>query len=147
MDENEYLENRLNDQINWYNSRSGDNQTYYKNLRILEIVCAATIPFMAGLGSVIQYNEFIVGFLGVVIAVCAGVTALNKYQENWIMYRTTAETLKHEKYLYLTKSAPYDGDLAFQYLVERVEGLISRENSQWSRVSKGKSKNKSNTST
>ena len=146
MDENEYLENRLNDQINWYNSRSGDNQKYYKNLRILEIVCAATIPFMAGLGSVFQYNEFIVGFLGVVIAVCAGVTALNKCQENWIMYRTTAETLKHEKYLYLTKSAPYDGDLAFQYLVERVEGLISRENSQWSRVSKGKSENKSNTS-
>ena len=147
MGEDEYLENRLDHQIKWYSTKSSDNQKYYKNLRTIEIVCAAIIPFMAGLGSIISCNEYIMGFLGVVIAVCAGVTALNKYQENWITYRTTCETLKHEKYLYLTKSIPYDDESAFHNLVERVESLISKENTQWSRVSKGKDEKKPKTST
>ena len=90
----------------------------------------------------IPYGQIIIGALGVVIAVCAGLSALNKYQENWLTYRTTCETLRHEKYLFLTGCKPYEGDDALTSLVERVEGLISKENSQWSRAASGKSHNK-----
>jgi hypothetical protein len=51
--------------------------------------------------------------------------------EKWIEYRTTTETLKHEKYLYFTNSLPYANDDTFVLLVERVERLISKENSRW----------------
>jgi hypothetical protein len=134
MGEEEYLNDRLNDQINWYDKKSQTNQKWFKRLRFLEIVAATIIPFIAGIGSnTIPYYSIIIGGLGVIIAVSAGLSALYKYHENWIEYRTTSETLKHEKYLFQAKCYPYDGDNAFCKLVQRVEGLISKENTQWSR--------------
>lgn len=140
MNEEEYVNDRLNDQIDWYNKSSQTNQKWFKRLRLLEIVAATIIPFFAGIGSSIPCYSIIIGSLGVIIAVSAGLSALYRYHENWIQYRTTSETLKHEKYLFQTKCAPYDNDDAFCRLVQRVEGLISKENTQWSRYVK-KTKN------
>ncbi|MEM9273347.1 MAG: DUF4231 domain-containing protein [Cyanobacteria bacterium P01_F01_bin.143] len=130
MDDNEYLSDRLEDQIRWYSKKSQYNQKYYKRLRLTEIVSAAVIPFLAGMQD-FSYSKLIIGILGVVIAISAAASSLYKFQENWIQYRTTAETLKHEKYLYLTKSPPYDGEAPLKALVERIESLISKENTQW----------------
>ncbi len=133
MNEEEYIEQRLKDQINWYDKKSQFNQKWFKRLRILEIVSAAIIPFLAGIGPNIPYYQLIIGFLGVVIAVSAGISSIYKFHENWIEYRTTAETLKHELYLFETKCQPYNEDDAFCKLVQRIESLISKENTQWSR--------------
>ncbi len=133
MNEEEYLNDRLNDQIDWYDKKSQTSQKWFKKLRLLEIAAATIIPFLAGIGPNIPYYSIIIGGLGVIIAVSAGVSALYKYHENWIEYRTTSETLKHEKYLFQAKCSPYNNDDAFCKLVQRVEGLISKENTQWSR--------------
>ena len=136
MQEQEYIDSRLNDQIDWYSKKSLFNQKWYKRFRLIEIVFAAIIPFLAGIGSDVPYHQIIIGVLGVCIAVSAGWSAIYKYHENWIEYRTTAETLKHEKYLFLGKCSPYDDENAYCKLVQRVEGLISKENSQWSSYTK-----------
>jgi len=136
MSEEEYFKDRLNNQIDWYDGKSQTNQKWFKRLRLLEIVTAAIIPFLAGIGTKMPYNSIIIGVLGVIIAVSAGLSALYKYHENWIEYRTTSETLKHEKYLFQAKCSPYDSEDAFCKLVQRVEGLISKENTQWSRYVK-----------
>jgi len=133
MNEEEYIKKRLQDQINWYSTKSLWNQKWFKRLKVLEIVCAAIIPFIAGMGSIVPYYQFVIGFLGVIIAVSSGISSIYKFHENWIEYRTTAETLKHELYLFQTKSQPYDKENAFQELVQRVESLISKEHTQWSR--------------
>jgi len=138
MNEKEYIKQRLDDQIRWYGQKSRHNQHWHKRLRMTEVTAAAIIPFVAGLGEVVPYNSIIVGLLGVIIAACVGASVINKYQENWLTYRTIAETLKHEKYLYLTSSSPYTGDERFTQFVERIEALISKENSQWSRHFKEK---------
>ena len=70
--------------------------------------------------------------LGVLIAGITGLLALYKFEEKWIKYRTTAESLKHEKFRYLTRTMPYDGEAPFPLLVQRVESLISQENQDWS---------------
>ena len=57
--------------------------------------------------------------------------ALYNFQENWIEYRTTCESLRHHKFRFLTKSEPYDGEDAFQNLVNNIEALISKENTNW----------------
>lgn len=142
MDQDNYISERLEKQIDWYDTKSQNNQQWFKSLRIAEIVCAAIIPFLAGMSESIPFSQIIIGALGVVIAICAGLSALNKYQENWLTYRTTCETLRHEKYLFLTGSKPYDGDGAFNQFVERIEGLISKENTQWSRITSEKSHDK-----
>jgi len=131
MNEEEYINKRLLDQINWYSTKSQWNQKWFKRLKILEIVCAAIIPFLAGIGPVVPFYQFVIGFLGVIIAVSSGISSIYKFHENWIEYRTTAETLKHELYLFKTKSQPYNKENAFQELVQRVESLISKEHTQW----------------
>ncbi|MBO8183836.1 MAG: DUF4231 domain-containing protein [Archaeoglobus sp.] len=136
MNEEEYINKRLLDQINWYSTKSQWNQKWFKRLKILEIVCAAIIPFLAGIGPVVPFYQFVIGFLGVIIAVSSGISSIYKFHENWIEYRTTAETLKHELYLFKTKSQPYDKENAFQELVQRVESLISKEHTQWSRYAR-----------
>jgi hypothetical protein len=141
MDENTYINDRLEDQINWYDSKSQTNQRWFKRLRFTEIICAAIIPFLAGAPSSI-YGQIVIGILGIVIAVSASLSVLNKYQENWLTYRTTCETLRHEKYLFLTKCKPYDNSDSFNKLVERVESLISKENSHWFRNTGDKLRNK-----
>ena len=137
MDENQYIEQRLDDQIDWYDIKSQWNQKWLKRLSLIEIVAATTIPFLVGyIGEEIYPLRLTVGFLGVLVAVISGILPLYKFQENWIEYRTTCESLRHEKFLYLTSSEPYNIEEPFPLLAQRVEALISKENTQWSQYIK-----------
>ena len=143
MDEAKYIKDRLDSQLDWYDKKSGWNQSWHKKLRILEVLAASSIPFLTGyITDTTPDMKVVVGGLGVLIAVSSGVIALFKFQEHWLQYRTTAESLKHHKFLYLTKTAPYTDENSFNLLVESVEGLISKENSNGVSYVKEKAKEK-----
>jgi hypothetical protein len=132
MDESEYLKERLDDQINWYDRKSIKNQRTYKVLQLVLIVSAASIPFISGyVSDKLPVLNLLLGAIGVLITAITGILSLYKFQENWISYRTTCETLRHEKFLFLTKTDLYNGTDALNLLVQRVESLISKENSNW----------------
>ncbi len=136
MDEREYIEQRVEDQINWYDGKSQDAQKWFKRLRGAEILSAAAIPLIAGFGQDSFLVTLSVAFLGALIAVLTAVISLNQFQENWIEYRTICESLKHEKFLYVTKAEPYHQNDSFKLFVQRVESLISKENSAWSQYTR-----------
>lgn len=132
MNQDEYIEQRLQDQIGWYSGKSAWNQRGFKWLRLMEIISAALIPFLSAMGDRVPAGPWVIGLLGVVIAVAAAAGSLYKFHENWIQYRTTAEQLKHEKFLFLTGTRPYDDEEdRLPLLVQRVEGLLSKEHSAW----------------
>lgn len=119
---------RLEDQINWYDRKSNYNQRAYKWLKIIEIVAAALVPLSAGFHLPAPFT----GSLGVLIAILEGLLQLNQYHHNWITYRSTCETLKHEKYLYLGNAGPYSASpAAHALLAERIESLVSQEHAKW----------------
>ena len=133
MTPDQYVNDRLDEQANWYDGKSATNKKWFISLRVVEIVAAALVPFLSGYvrPEAPQFLIFI-GGLGVLIAVCAAAISLFQFQENWIKYRTTAESLKKEKFLFLTRVEPYDNDeTAYSTLVQRVETLISQENTNW----------------
>ena len=134
MTEDEYIEQRLGDQIKWYDDKSGSSQRMYKRLRGAEFICAALIPVLAAFGDTYSCVPIVMGVLGAVVVVLASFLSLGQYQENWVQYRTTCESLRHEKYRFLTKTGAYGGKNAFSLLVDRVESLISKENSEWSQA-------------
>jgi hypothetical protein len=145
MTSDEYLSDRLEDQIKWYDAKSQWNQLWYKRLRLVEFVFASLIPFLVTqIKTDASPLTLVVGSMGVCIAVISSLVSLYKFQENWIEYRTTAEALKREKYLYLTQSHPYDSDDGFRSLVDRIESLLSRENTNWARNTKAKAQAKKN---
>jgi hypothetical protein len=121
---------RLEDQIAWYDCKSLRSQRIYKRIKVIEILAAAIIPLMAAFP--IPHESLVAGGLGVLITVLEGLIHLNQYQQNWTAYRSTCEALKHEKYVYLGKAAPYSsvGD-AYALLAERVESLVSQEHAKW----------------
>jgi len=119
---------RLDDQINWYDRKSNQNHQVYKWLKIIEILAAALVPLAAGL----HMPPAVTGGLGVLIAVVEGLLQLNQNHQNWIAYRTTCESLKREKYLYLGKAGPYAAaSNPHTLLAERIESMVSQEQATW----------------
>jgi uncharacterized protein DUF4231 len=118
---------RLEDQISWYDRRSGDDQRRYKWLKLLEIAVAASLPVVAAVHSPV----WVTGGLAAAVVVLEGAQHLFQFQQNWITYRSTAEALKHERYLYLANAGPYIQGDRHRQLAERLEGLISQEHAKW----------------
>jgi len=124
---------RLEDQITWCDVRRRPNMRWYKRLKILEIGAAAMIPFLAASG--IPRAVIVTGVLGILVMPFEGILQLNQYYENWIRYRSTCESLKHEKYIFLPNAEPYAGvDNPRAMLAERVESLVSQERAKWATV-------------
>jgi hypothetical protein len=129
--ENQTL-NRLEDQIGWYDKKSAFNQSYFKRLKIIELIAAALIPLLAGLSNLVPYPVLITGSLGALIVVLESLQGLYQFQNNWISYRSTCEELKHEKYLWLAKAGHYaDAKDPDRLLAERVESIVSTEHAKW----------------
>ncbi|MFM2068635.1 MAG: hypothetical protein RLZZ584_3544 [Pseudomonadota bacterium] len=130
----DYIAQRLDDQMTWYEKKSASNQQAYKRLRMVELVAAALIPLISGMGTQVPQASVIVGLLGVLIALAAGAMSLFKYHENWLQYRTTAEQLKHERFMYLSQTGPYAGSDRYATLVERVEKALMKELAAWTQA-------------
>ncbi len=135
MNEQEYIQQRLDEQQTWYEGKSAWNQSWYKRLRIVEVVLAAAIPFFSSLIGKFPESPgaipILVSLMAFLIAASSALLALYRFQDNWLQYRTAAEQLKREKFLYLTKCPPYDGDDAFHQLVANVEKILGEESSTW----------------
>ena len=122
---------RLADQARWYSGKSRRAQQLYKAIKVVEIIAAALIPFLAG--RKFEYHDAVIGGLGVLITILEGILQLNQYQQIWTMYRATSEALTHEQYLYLAKAGPYaaEGVNPPVLLAERIETIMSQENTKW----------------
>ena len=134
MDEKAYLRDRVDDQLNWLEKKSGESKRHYRRFKTVTIVVAVLIPFLTGLidGEITGLMKIVVGLLGVVIAVSEGIPSLNKYHDLWIRYRATAEAVKREKIIYLTKSGKYEKATdPFRAFVVEIESILAEENSKW----------------
>ena len=147
MDESEYIKDRLDDQINWYNKKSMKNQKAFKGFQLCLIILAAAIPLLSGFMAQEKAPAilpYIIAALGFFVTIISAILGLYKFQEIWTSYRTTCETLQREKFLYLTKTDPYSDDNAFNELVERVEMLLSTERMSWAALMKKSEKKNEN---
>ena len=119
---------RLEEQIAWYDRESRHNQRWFKRLKIGQIVLAAAIPAAAAAGA----DSAVLGCAGALIVVIEGLQQLQQYQQNWTTYRSTCERLKHEKFLFAARAGPYaQVEDPEARLAERVEGLVSQEHAAW----------------
>ncbi len=141
MDIDQYISERLDHQINWYDEKSQSHQKTYKRWKMVQIALSAFIPFLVGYVDPVTELAIAVGVMGVAITCIEGILTMGKYHENWIEYRSICETLKHEKYMYLTGTGVYKNEAAFTNLVERVESVISQENINWAALNYEDNKN------
>jgi uncharacterized protein YeeX (DUF496 family) len=134
-----YRQERLQKQINWHSKKARDNKRMFRLCQIITLVASAIIPII-NVGSIVESNianyqtRIISSIISAIIAVITGFTQLEKYQENWILYRTSSELLKKEKYFFENSAGEYsnlDEKERNKLLVERVESIVSAETSKY----------------
>jgi hypothetical protein len=128
---NDYLEKRYQTAVEWYDNKAIKHKKVYHIFQWSVIGFSAITPVLVAIENtmVLRYITVIISFF-----VAAGTTILKtfKYQENWINYRTTCETLRKEIHYFNARVNDYKtNDDPKRIFVKRVEALISRENTLW----------------
>lgn len=137
LTEKEYITSRVDEQIKWYDEKSKKAQRYYKKLTYVILISSAIIPLATNLLANSIWTKLFISILGISTTLSQGIINLNDYNQNWIEYRTVCETLKKEKYMYLTQAGVYsDNEESFKFFAERVESIISQENVNWANIKK-----------
>lgn len=137
---NKYLEERYHSQIDWYDNNSLKNKKIYEKLQFGLIIFSASTPVFIAIQmypSTHSWLKWIPIFTSVIVAILASVIKTFKFQENWLNYRTICETLKKELYFFEANIGDYkDVETKEALFVEKVENLISRENTLWINILK-----------
>jgi Protein of unknown function (DUF4231) len=118
---------RLEDQLGWYDRRAIVNQRRYRQIKVLQLVAAASVPVAAALSA----EPWVTAALGGLILVLEGLQQLFQYHDTWISYRGTCERLKREKSLFLARAGLYARPNRERRLAEQIERLISQEHVHW----------------
>ena len=133
----EPLWERLQQSIDWYDTKAKANQRAYKASKIAIILLAIAIPVLAEYGFIPGMHDsraFVVGLAAGAILLLEGLQVLNKWQENWVLYRATCEGLRNEQHLFAEKAGPYADlkpEIANRVLAERTSSLVMAEHSKW----------------
>lgn len=135
LDQDTYVAERVEGQLKWLSRASKVNKQAFLRLRMVEILLGTSITVFSPYAGKFAWGAVAIAMAGGGIAVASSVLALNRNQENWVRYRSLSEALKHEKYLYMTGTAPYaDPDKGFGAFVSTVEALMLEEQSGWAKM-------------
>ena len=144
-----YLRDRYFAEISWYDMKSMRNQIWYRTLQWGLIVLASLTPVVIALAQKsdsMPWMKYLSLITSVLVAILAASLKTFKFEENWINYRTTCETLKKEIHFFDAGIDEYkDNQDREGMFVKRVEALISRENTLWLTTVHEKQKDKSTT--
>jgi len=136
MNEDDYIKDRLEQQVTWYDEKSKHCQKYYKLLKEISYILAISLTPISLYFAECPGVKYVIAFIGILIAVVNYFSSSNNYHENWLHYRMNCMLLESEKYLYLTKTDPYNNGSAFNTLVKRCENIIINENAAWKDLNK-----------
>jgi Protein of unknown function (DUF4231) len=124
---------RLEDQIGWYDAKAISAQHWYKRLKVVQLLLAASIPVAAAADA----SRVALAVLGALVVVVEGLQQLNHFHENWIQYRSTCEALRRERQLFIAVAGPYThAQNPIALLAERTEGLMGQEGDAWVKLLK-----------
>lgn len=130
-----YLKGRYENQVQWYDGRSALYKRCYHCFQWATIILSSALP--ASIMLIPDDDKIYVVALSVILAIATSAMKSFKFQENWISYRTIAESLRKEVHYYNAGANGYSiSENKEQLFVERVEALISRENTLWGETHK-----------
>jgi len=126
----DYIKSRYRKEISWYDNKAIWNHRAYQVFQWAAIILSASTAVLVVIGD--GPLKWFAVVIAVLVAISTAALKTFKYQENWISYRTTCETLRKEYHYYEAGIHGYeDVDDKEALFVDRVESLISRENTLW----------------
>lgn len=133
--QDDYIESRLNPQIEYYDKKSVHCHKEHDALSIIGIVLTASIPPLTLLSEVAPVIKFAVAIAGAVASILSSVLYLHNSKENWVEFRTICESLKSEKEKYIHSVSDYGPDRSEQtrdsLFIETCEAMMQKERASW----------------
>jgi len=127
MSMDKYIKERYQDQVDWYDKKAQKNKLWANIFQITIIVLAAITPILAALDKIM----FTI-ITSSVVAIVSGLLKYLKIEDHWHNYRTICETLRKEKHYHDFKIGEYEqAEDIDKLFVNRVESIISKENTTW----------------
>ncbi len=130
-----YDTDRYEGQLKWYSKKATKNKRCYYVYQTIIVSLSGFITVAVALdmndphGIIWPKLSLIASSL---VTVLAGLQKFFRFHENWVQYRTTSEQLKKERYYREFQCGNYaHSESTDKLFVERVESIISRENSFW----------------
>ncbi len=133
MDANEYLEKRLQDQIDWFGKNAKSNQDQYMLMRRLILISgwltplAIFVQFVLTSGWLQNYWSIVPMILSTTAVGTYQWEEIHKFGAKWSKFRLVAEQLRHHRFFFETKTGPYRGlsdQESLARLVQTTEGII-----------------------
>lgn len=150
-----YIEERVQGQIKYFNTKSGQAQQKYKFYKRLEFILAASIPVTITFSSMAISKETVFWHVGtakfdldlffqlmaaaagVVMAIISKVVDLEDFHKRWTDFRTNSEAMQHQLFLYRTRTGEYDDEEeAFSKFVDHIESILNNDVLKWKQKSK-----------
>lgn len=135
-----YIEQRLINQIIWYDNNATKKQDKYKHLTILSIILTSIIPILS------IFTGYRYGIIAtILITVCSTSSAtilsvinLCEYHKLWIEYRSTCEILKsilHRYFMKVNEFSSSDDKSNLNLLISSCEEYMTKEFKTWTQLS------------
>jgi hypothetical protein len=149
------MSKRVDEQIDYFNSKSTKAQKKYKSQKRYEFILALSIPVLVTFSTMEVAKKaifFHVGdasvnldlmiqitaaIAGIVMAYYNKVMDLEEYYKIWKDNRVNCEALEHERYSFLTRTGDYEiENLAFPKFVDKIESILNNDVQKWKQKTK-----------
>ena len=131
----EYVAERLNQEIDYYNKSAGKAKQRYLQMRAITVIGGALVPVLVNVD--LPYVNIVTTAISLVVVLFVSLETVYRYREQWTNYRTAEQNLRNEYFLFTSRSGAYaelDEPVAFTLFVNRVEGAIDAESASTLRV-------------
>jgi len=128
----DYMKNRVDDQLEYFDSSAIRNQKAYRRLKGTSIACNVLTTMTIALAfTVPQEYKVVMGILALILSTIVLATyqieEFQSYGAKWEKFRLVAEQLKSEKFMFLNRVGLYatsDDNVAKRQFIETIEGII-----------------------
>jgi Protein of unknown function (DUF4231) len=131
----EYVSERLNPEMDYYNKSATLAKKNYLRMRALTVIGGALVPVLVNV--TLPYMHFLTTVISLMVVLFVSLETVYRYREQWTNYRTAENNLRNEYFVFTARSGAYSGldePSAFMLFVNRVEQAIEAENSSTLRV-------------
>ena len=127
----EYIANRLDPQIAWYEAKARKAKNGYWWLTIIQFAGTALVPVLNSLSAFDRNFLFVSSGSAACAAFATGFLVLQRPMEHWIRYRNAATMLGSYRTRHTYRTKPFDESDADRLLIDMVEHEIATENDTW----------------
>ena len=139
----DYIRDRINDQLRFYDKKATFYKSRYLSMRAATVIGGALVPVLVNLSfapMTVNLRYFVMTIniiklsttvISLMVVLFVSLESVYHFKEQWRNYRSTAELIKKEYFLYATGQGRYAAkpeDEAYRLFVEQIETAIDVEN-------------------